>query len=733
MISLILKNWRFLFDALLIVGLVVLLFLWNPFGMFGGGLKLETTTNMVTEVRQIGQLITAEYYGEVIASLEESRLELVFDDSLNDEAQQQYVALKQALFQLYQYQQRPKDERTQEFKDNRALFGNPTNWRRLVRHEVDRQNIQDKLHFHELLQPNDASFDDVLEYLWRERIDPQKKSDWDPAEKDKGRVLFAIYTELADYARRLAEPALQAYLHEGFEETRAYSAFFHEDRTSKLTRVERKKRLAMVGRGWVKAGFDFGTLDASSFYFDEEHGELHFFGLQPRILNADINPWFIPERGVPGFDIIDYAGQVSFKDAKQVKLRCLEKLVAYAHRAQILARAQQQGEATLQAFFSLVTGKEVQRVFFHNDALIVAADDMARDEYLNAYEAHRLDSLVRREEAVLDSLARAPTNRSRNLQLIAQKEQLLRATLGKLRKLPFEAVPGTFSYFSALAYRVGQDSILEPHEEHELERAFWISVQRPAEHTRDSVLPRRLPYWLDDSLAFMMDYNRAVAYLLRTCPRRGQLETQGQRADADVQARLLQDSAVVDYRRFGDSVQVTYLRGAQDARPYLLTQLHPFYYDAAHFAQAVEANDLFGPVLTPRGDTTLAYVNDSTLWLYRQAAAGYDTLQALHLPPEEFLNQALWQAGRGIQAPLGSDTLYVWRAKPPVPEAPPYRLTSLQAQELASYYELLAAAQAQWQHQDPILKASAWVQAKLGAQERARHKLAAWRTYVQGR
>ena len=68
MISFIIKHWRLLVDMAIVVGVVIAFTFWDPFKIFNKR-KLLDTANLVTEVRDIGQLVTAEYFGEVISSL----------------------------------------------------------------------------------------------------------------------------------------------------------------------------------------------------------------------------------------------------------------------------------------------------------------------------------------------------------------------------------------------------------------------------------------------------------------------------------------------------------------------------------------------------------------------------------------------------------------------------------------------------------------------------------------
>jgi len=70
------KNLAFLIQAAIVVAAVLLFSFFDPFGMFGSTkTKLENTTVSVESIRNIGELITAEYYGEVLSSFKEAYIE----------------------------------------------------------------------------------------------------------------------------------------------------------------------------------------------------------------------------------------------------------------------------------------------------------------------------------------------------------------------------------------------------------------------------------------------------------------------------------------------------------------------------------------------------------------------------------------------------------------------------------------------------------------------------------
>lgn len=725
MISLILKNWRFLLDAILIIALVVLIFLWNPFGIFGGGLKLGTTTNMVTEIREIGQLVTAEYYGEVIASIDESRLSLIKRDSVDQRANLMYADLKLALYNLYQFQQLPREERIREYKENKDLYPqlNFLNWGRIFKQDVDRKNILAKLEHHNPDFRQTNLYGEVIEYLWREQMGNDEKETWDVKERHEEQVLFMLYNDVAQTST--ADSAgLQVYLSEGFENDQNFIAFYDEDFTSELPRVEQKKKLAMVGRGWVKAGFDFGTLDEQSFYFHEESSELHLFGFEPKILNADINPWFIPEKGIPGFEIIDYNGRVDFKDAKKVKEFCIQKLTLYAHRADIISNAQKQGEETLKSFFSLLTGKEVKKVHFHNDRLVQIADEIAQDEFVNYYEAQLLDSLIREEIQLIDSLRETRFNRSNNLQKIQIRQNLLKSTIGRLRKLPFEDMDTPFGYYSAAAYRIALDQTLDPQERKALEEVRWNNLQQP------DTLPLNL--WYEDSLSFMMEYNAALSYLMEKSRwMESTIDTVFALEDS-ISWREEVDSAytVLDNTWSGDSLRLSLSRSDTITQPqYLLSLLHPFHYQKDTFTSIARSRTLLGAEVSSTKDTTLSA--DLHLWIYNTESA--EVMQSLSISPEHFINKhILAQSKKGLQA----DSLYfIFNTEPLnlplVTSEFTAVLNDTQTQEIIRYYQLLKHQHEVFRNKGAIVRASEWVQAKLSDRKSLEFSFAEVKEYLE--
>src|SRR3954452_22724098 len=81
--SKIISSVGFLTQAILVVAAVLLFSFFDPFNIFGSRKKtLKDTPTSVTSIKQIGELITAEYYGEVLGSLKEVNIEHL-DSNIN--------------------------------------------------------------------------------------------------------------------------------------------------------------------------------------------------------------------------------------------------------------------------------------------------------------------------------------------------------------------------------------------------------------------------------------------------------------------------------------------------------------------------------------------------------------------------------------------------------------------------------------------------------------------------
>ncbi len=423
MIGFILKNWKLVIDILIVIALVIAFTFWDPFDIFQQS-KLRQTANLLTSIRDIGQLVTAEYYGEVISSWKEFKLSEFPEDVITEHATDLFVELRNTLAD-------PKNSKM-EVKAIREKYD--TLYSKLIAfvglHYFPEKKLTKLYDAKHQSSPFERK---ILKKLKDEDANWKKRRD-----KNKEKSTLEKDDEFQDYL-----DSIPLYIG-GFYNF--YSSLFNQDlQAGEL----KKKNIVFIGRGWVKAGFDFGTFDESNFLYEKSIKTVHFYGLKAVILNEDINPWFIPQQKVKGFDLVDFSGDVNFVDSKEVKADCKKKLSEQAG-TEILKQAQANGNEALRNFFSLLLNEPDLIVEFHTTPYDHFLELVGADSLITLNEANRIDSIYRKEVA-----------RIRKISSQDQKEknrQALVHFIEKVKKISFFRHDYSFSYYSLTAAAILRDS-----------------------------------------------------------------------------------------------------------------------------------------------------------------------------------------------------------------------------------------------------------------------------------
>lgn len=331
--------FSFMLQAVIVVAAVLLFCYLDPFGWLRSKKKtLEHTPVTISSIKEIGQLISAEYYGEVVSSLNEK-----FLSELDDNANQMKIidtAVANAL---------------KEIREEGGKFRN-------------RKSLRD--YFREKYKPiTDSRFYDAyIDYMGNIKR----------ASTEKG-VLDKLYDENYQASiRELDESKL----------SRKTKDYFLENKK------ELKKQIVLVGRGTVQAGYDFGTFNEQNFKYNASTNIIYFIGLHPEILSCHINPWFIPESKVKGFEVLVATGQANHpKYIQAVKQDCLDKLRTSALQQQILEKAQASARETLKNFFSLLLNTPVRDVIFLNKMSDYYQAELTEDGKISDAEVCIMDSI----------------------------------------------------------------------------------------------------------------------------------------------------------------------------------------------------------------------------------------------------------------------------------------------------------------------------------------------------
>jgi len=262
------SNISLVFKIAIAVGAVILFSYFDPFGLFHSKkLKLEQTPVSVRSIREIGQLISAEYYGEVLTSLHEALITDIKESETSDE--EEFENLKE----LYA-------ESIQEFYDNKNTF-------RLG--AINKGNKLYDLFYHNYPLLTEHPYYQVF---IKSVITQLKKKNERKLLKEINKMKTKEFDDFLtkDY-KKVKTTLIKAAKTKELEVLTADKKF-------------RKTQIVVLGRGSVKAGIDFNAFTGENFKYDLVTKTIHLIGLKPEILTSDINPWFIPERKIKGFEIV---------------------------------------------------------------------------------------------------------------------------------------------------------------------------------------------------------------------------------------------------------------------------------------------------------------------------------------------------------------------------------------------------------------------------------------------
>ncbi len=600
MIRQLLNSARIVLDIVLVIAAILLVYWWNPLGIFGGKTQLQPTANLTMEIKEMGELITSEYYGEVIVSLNEARVNVLEQSAIQRQAEACYSEIIECLESLKDFEALGRDEREAQISSETRITGRIR--RRVINREVSEQNILEKLSFHE-------EWEDYLHLPLNQEVLGFLFTNWGPntggikmglSDREKADLLFKLYNDPTSASWNVEE----------------FTKSYVEWQQGELPRSEARKRLAMVGRGSVKAGFDLSKLDENMYYINERAGELHFFGLSPKILNADINPWFIPERGVPGFDILMADDGVSFKDAIKVKEYAIQKLTINAQRAEILKNAEEFGADTFKRLFSLITGKEIKKVIFHNDRLIALTQHIIDDHYINYEEAKLFEELIQNEINSIDSLKMSRENRSSNLQLAETKWNTITNLIQQVQNYPFEDLRGNFNYFSTMYYEILRDSILNEEEQEKLNRLY--QQLKADEYPQDSLYS----LWLSKDLRWAKSqFSTGMGNLMESNIPLGTMKDtlfQTQGPNEGVVNDFISERIIRKIDSINGELKIVWLDTLSIENSYLHHSMFPFNYDPASWKKWSQNRNLVSS--TTLKDDTIKNVpySEGKLWLYRK-------------------------------------------------------------------------------------------------------------------
>ena len=334
------KKWHIpliLFLLLIIaIGSFVIIPLLRTGSMVESKLTLRKTPTVITEVHQLGELIGAEYYGEVVHTMVEA-----YEDEDWRDLENSYREIKNMYGRIY--------DRISRIQASH--------------NEVVYQSVDEFMDSHSSPQQlyNPAWFEvmmDIKEFEYKAEdwlLEKIRNTDWEAFRKQ--------------YKRELDQGRI-------------------------AVRKEKNKgaELVYLGRGKVKAGFDLRSISSTNI---ERKGDILFIhNTDPLILTADINPWFIPPAqhdsgGIKGFEVLRESGTISSNDRKRVKQGCKWDLIQDAWKVGIMQTAEKTAEETLLNFFQLMesdSASYLTKVDIVPSSVYQQQEKMWKDQQLDAEE-----------------------------------------------------------------------------------------------------------------------------------------------------------------------------------------------------------------------------------------------------------------------------------------------------------------------------------------------------------
>lgn len=296
------------------------------------------TPVLVKEIKEIGEFVTAEYYGEVYADLFEA-FEYEFN-SLDTMAK----ADMDSLFSIFPHLEKYKEAKEEYLNLQKEIEKRNAQLPDLV---VNLETIQnDVIYFSKQYNARKDELDQLNRRKDREKYKKAKKL-WEDAKDNLEKV--------QDRIKRVQKQIQE--IQDDIDDLKDDL----EDAEDDFKRYKQKNNLVYIGRGFVKAGYDLKSINPGKDIWVDSDDSLtvHFRIPEVEILDSVINPWFIPNQ-IKGYEIfIQEGNDYSHAEVTRIKISCVQKLAKVAREKGILDMAKKSGEDALERFFQLLGFEKV--------------------------------------------------------------------------------------------------------------------------------------------------------------------------------------------------------------------------------------------------------------------------------------------------------------------------------------------------------------------------------------
>lgn len=310
------------------------------FNLFKSETTLSETPVMVEQIKDIGELIGAEFYGEVYADLFTSYNDLIEEhgDSLSEISSKykyldDYAKLKVKLEDL-----KTKKEQQKILLDTLA---------QRIKQSDSAQKVY-KIYL------------DSLELILKDLPKGKKNSD----ERDRYSYVQNEIKEMNALLDKASENYQESSKNEKkLTRDKAYTDRKLSKQKDELTDYIRKRNLVYIGRGHISAGFIVKNLDLSQID-TTENKSISFYLPEVQIIDTVINPWYYKtdKDSLLGYEIYINKKDRYYTndDVMLVKQKCRKNLAESALDKGLMDLAEKNGKNALESFFMLLGFKEVK-------------------------------------------------------------------------------------------------------------------------------------------------------------------------------------------------------------------------------------------------------------------------------------------------------------------------------------------------------------------------------------
>ncbi len=409
-------------------------------------IKLEDTVVSVKEIKAIGDLISAEYYGEVLSSLsliQSDRIDsIIFEKNkllvlkkqetdstfgLNKKYLRKDSDLNEKERDLLKFELELADLKKENPKDKRKIRQLEKEIKKLKKeikrlidkldgldkHSTALQKDIDKVNNRLKNDPRNASLIRKKRRLEKRSANRKQRHyfrNLDTAEVTAMRDLKKFFNDSSDdiYKKTFSkEDSLNS-----FKEV-------YKNEVEKYKSKKIKEDFAYLARGIVQVGYDLQSLDSLNIFTSPKGDTIYLLDFDPILFQVDINPWFrIPEdsagqrdNNLFGFEMV-YADtkrntNITFQKITELKSRCKSLLRQQALDANIYEHAHDNAEEALLGFFqllSLIPGQEVKSVVISHSKYFNYKEEYLFDQKIDEEEIDFIYEIIQDDHDTLDDV-----------------------------------------------------------------------------------------------------------------------------------------------------------------------------------------------------------------------------------------------------------------------------------------------------------------------------------------